>query len=220
MTVPDSVTPGSPEESRPRSSELGYKLPIPYRAVFEFFPSGIVVVDAKGQVQGTNLTAKRMLGDALDRERLRCCDLLDCRRAGTPLADHCITDLVLAHQGPLPEVRIDLPSRGGTARSVWVTGAPFGGAEVAVILQLRPGVAGDRRRRTEPHWMGGPQLRIFTLGRTRVESGEGPLAGEWLGHRPGHVLKYLVTHRARVVPGDELIEVFWPAAGARGSTNV
>ena len=68
--------------------------------------------------------------------------------------------------------------------------------------------------------MGGPQLRIFTFGRSRVESGEGPLAGEWLGHRPGHVLKYLVTHRDRVVPTDELIEVFWPAAGPRGVTSV
>jgi DNA-binding SARP family transcriptional activator len=68
--------------------------------------------------------------------------------------------------------------------------------------------------------MGGPRLRIVTLGRTRVESGEGPLAGEWLGHRPGHVFKYLMTHRDRLVPADELIEVFWPAAGARGTTNV
>jgi DNA-binding SARP family transcriptional activator len=89
-----------------------------------------------------------------------------------------------------------------------------------VVLQVRAGVTGDRRRRTEPHWMGGPQLRIFTFGRSRVESGEGPLAGEWLGHRPGHVLKYLITHRDRVVPTDELIEVFWPAAGPRGVTSV
>jgi DNA-binding SARP family transcriptional activator len=213
-------TPHLAEEPRPRSTELGYKLPIPYRAVFEFFPSGIIVVDASGHVQGSNLTAKRMLGTALERDRARCCDLLDCRRAGTPLADHCITELTLAHQGLMPEVRVDLPQRTGNVSSVWVSGAPFGGAEVSVILQLRPGVVGDRRRRTEPHWMGGPRLRIFTLGRARVESGEGPLAGEWLGHRPGHVLKYLVTHRTRVVPADELIEVFWAAAGPRGTTNV
>ena len=206
--------------ARPRPAELGFKQPVPYRAVYEFFPSGIMVVDAKGSVQGTNLTAKRMLGTVLDREKLRCCDVFDCRRTGTPLADHCITELALTHQGPLPELRVDIPGRGGHGTSVWVTGAPFGGSEVSVILQLRRGVRGDRRRRTEPHWMGGPQLRIFTLGRTRVESGEGPLAGEWLGHRPGHVLKYLVTHRDRVVPADELIEVFWPTAGARGTTNV
>jgi DNA-binding SARP family transcriptional activator len=88
------------------------------------------------------------------------------------------------------------------------------------VFSIRPGVVGDRRRRTEPHWMGGPRLRIFTFGRSRVESGEGPLAGEWLGHRPGHILKYLITHRDRVVPTDELIEVFWPAAGPRAVTSV
>ncbi len=206
----------------PRPSELGLRTPIPYRAVFEFFPTGIVVTDARGSVQGTNLRAKAMLGTLLDREQLRCCDVFDCRRPGTPLADHCITELVLAHEGPMPELRVDLPATpGATAvRSVWVTGAPYGGAEPAVVLQVRPGVAGDRRRRTEPHWMGGPHLRVFTLGRSRVESGEGPLAGEWLGHKPGAILKYLLTQRDRIVPSDELVEVFWPQSGRKGVTNV
>src|SRR4051794_9572008 len=199
------------EQTSPRAAELGLRTPVPYRAVFEFFPSGIVVVDAHGAVQGTNLGAKRLLRGLVDRPKLRCCDLFDCRRAGTPLADHCITELALAHVGPLPEVRVDLPEPG--SGSVWVTAAPFGGADPAVVLQVRPGVTGDRRRRTEPHWMAGPQLRIFTFGRSRVESAEGPLAGEWLGHRPGHIFKYLVTHRDRVVPLDELIDVFWPTAG-------
>jgi DNA-binding SARP family transcriptional activator len=206
------------EPQHPRAAEVGLRTPIPYRAVFEFFPAGIVVVDTSGQVQGTNLGAKRLLRGLLEREWLRCCDLFDCRRAGTPLADHCLTELALGSQAPLPEVRIDVPAPG--TGSVWVSGAPFGAAEPSVVFQLRPGVVGDRRRRTEPHWMGGPKLRIFTFGRTRVESGEGPLAGEWLGHRPGHVLKYLITHRTRVVPSDELIEVFWPSAGPRGVTSV
>ncbi len=204
----------------PRPSELGLRTPIPYRAVFEFFPSGIVVTDASGAVQGTNLRAKALLGPLLDRDRVRCCDIFDCRRAGTPLADHCITELALGHEGPLPELRLDLPGNGVAAGSVWVTGAPYGGAEPSVVLQVRAGVPGDRRRRTEPHWMGGPQLRVFSLGRSRVESGEGPLAGEWLGHKPGAVLKYLVAHRERVVPTDELIEVFWPEASRNGVANV
>jgi len=204
----------------PRTADLGLRTPVAYRAVFEFFPAGIVIVDSRGAVQGTNLRAKLMLGPLLERERLRCCDLFGCRRAGTPLADHCLTALSLAREGPLPEVRVDLPARGGTLSSVWVTAAPYGGAEPAVVMQVRAGVAGDRRRRTEPHWMAGPQLRIFTFGRSRVESGEGPLAGEWLGHRPGHVLKYLVTFRERIVPTEELLETFWPNSGPRGVTSV
>jgi DNA-binding SARP family transcriptional activator len=211
-------SPSVPEQLPLRASEIGLRTPIPYRAVFEFLPSGVLVVDAHGTVQGSNLGAKHLLRGLLERENVRCCDLFDCRRAETPLADHCITELALHHSGPLPEVRVDLPKPGGG--SVWVTGAPFGGAEPSVVLQVRTGVIGDRRRRTEPHWMGGPQLRIFTFGRTRVESGEGPLAGEWLGHRAGHVLKYLITHRDRVVLSDELLDVFWPAVGPRGMTSV
>jgi len=68
--------------------------------------------------------------------------------------------------------------------------------------------------------MGGKQLRIFTLGRTRIESGEGPMGGEWLAHRPGELLKYLVTERGRLVPLEELVDVFWPHAGRGGATNV
>src|SRR3954452_1129910 len=125
-SAPEPVT---MSDSIPRSADLGLKTPIPYRAVFEFFPSGIVVVDAHGHVHGTNLAAKRLLRELVDRPRLRCCDIFDCRRAGTPLADHCITELALAHAGPLPEVRVDLPATTGTQASVWVTGTPFGGAE-------------------------------------------------------------------------------------------
>jgi DNA-binding SARP family transcriptional activator len=208
-------------EARPRPAELGYRVPIPYRAVFEFSPSGIVITNARSEVQGANLGARRMLGPALERDRLRCCDLFDCRRASTPLADHCITELALERPGPLPEVRVDIPSRGGTAGSVWLTAAAIGGTDASVIIQLRPGVVGDRRRRTEPHWMGGPQLRVYALGRTRIESGEGPIAGEWLGHRPGQVLKYVICNRDRVIPAEELIEAFWPQAlGPKGATSV
>src|SRR3954453_20381349 len=94
----------------PRPSELGLRTPIPYRAVFEFFPSGIVVTDARGAVQGTNLRAKAMLGPLLDRDRGRRRAFVGCRRAFTPLADPCISELVLAHDGPLPELRVDLPN--------------------------------------------------------------------------------------------------------------
>ena len=63
-------------------------------------------------------------------------------------------------------------------------------------------------------------LRVFTLGPVRVETDAGPLTAAWLDEGSGHVLKYLVTHRDRVVPADELIEVFWPAGGPGAMTSV
>ena len=139
------------------------------------------------QVQGTNLRAKAMLGRAA---RARPAALLRPLRLPPRRARRWPTTASPSsrsrHEGPLPELRVDLPGpRRRRPAPCGSPGSPYGGAEPAVVLQVRPGVAGDRRRRTEPHWMGGPQLRIFTLGRSRVESGEGPLAGEWLGHKPG-----------------------------------
>jgi DNA-binding SARP family transcriptional activator len=193
---------------------------LPYRLMFERFPSGVLVLDFAGRLVGHNAAARGLLGEALERRPLRCCDLLGCRRAGTPLEDACITAMALERPGPLPELRLDVATHPGQTVGVWVTAASIGGADAAVVLQLRAGMLGDRRRRTEPHWMGGKRLRMFTLGRTRIESGEGPMGGEWLAHRPGELLKYLVTERGRIVPLEELVDVFWPQAGRNGATNV
>ena len=91
---------------------------------------------------------------------------------------------------------------------MWVIGARLEGDDGLVLLQLRPGGAGDRRRRTEPHWISGPRLRVHCLGATRVEGEGGSLGGTWLDHRPGRLLKYLILRRGHAVPLDELLEVF------------
>jgi len=198
---------------------LGFRAPVPYRAVFEFLPAGVLLTDGGGAVTAANLAARRLFGDALGRGLVgsRCCDLLGCRLADTPLAGHCLSELALLGPDPLPEVRIDADAGDGT-RTLWVSAARLGDAEASVILQLRPGLPGDRRRRTEPHWTTAPQLRVFALGRTRIEA-EGPLAGDWLAHRPGEILKYLVCHRGRTVSTEELLENLWPT-GRAGATNV
>jgi DNA-binding SARP family transcriptional activator len=100
-----------------------------------------------------------------------------------------------------------------------VTAAPLDEGASA-LLHLRAGDARDRRRRSDPHWISGPHVRITAFGRTRVDSREGPMGGQWLTQRPGQVLKYLVAERNRVVHADEIAEAIWPGAGLQALNNV
>jgi DNA-binding SARP family transcriptional activator len=185
---------------------------------FAAFPFGIVVVDAGGVVQLHNSEAARLLDPAEDVDgNARCCDLFGCRRPGTSLEGSCLTELARSAGSVLPEVRIEQPDLG---RSLWVTAAPLRADASLTVIQCRPGGARDRRRRTDPHWMRGPQLRIHTFGRTRIESSEGPIGGNWLERRPGQILKYLVTERHRVVHTEEIGEALWEAPDQRIAATV
>jgi hypothetical protein len=86
-----------------------------------------------------------------------------------------------------------------------VTVAPLGESDDLVIAELRPGRANDRRRRTTPHWTGGPRLRIYALGRTRIERAEGPIGGQWLEN---------------VVYPEEIVETLWEDARLRSVPGV
>ena len=186
--------------------------------VFEGYPYGILVIGRDGAVLAHNPAAQRLLGEQagrLDDDRPRvACDLLCCRCETSPLANLCLFERAAQSEEPLPEIRIDLPPGSG-APAVWVTAARLAPDDDLVVAELRPGQASDRRRRTVPHWTDRPQLRIYTLGRTRVESVEGPIEGRWLENRPGQVLKYLVAERRRMVYADEIAERVWPNGQAR-----
>jgi DNA-binding SARP family transcriptional activator len=182
---------------------------------FRGFPYGLLVLDRGGRVLCSNREAGRLIETVGVVERdLTCCTLFGCRRAGTALAAGCLTELALARDGVLPEVRLDIETPGGLS-AIWVAAGPIDGGDGdgrRVGIQLRPGQASDRRQRTALHWVSGPRLRICTLGKTVIESGEGPIGGAWLEQRTGQILKYLVAMRHRPVAIDEIGESIWPGA--------
>jgi DNA-binding SARP family transcriptional activator len=183
-------------------------------------PFGLLVADRDGSMQAWNPAARRLLGDhpRLGDDRpagaASCCELFGCRTGDGPLADACITELALEAGDVLPEVRVDLPG-GGAA---WVVAAESGPGLVA--LQIRPARRGDRRRRTDPHWVAGPQLRIQVLGRAQVHSGDTSLGGRWLAQRPGQLLKFMTAARGRAVHAEEIAAALWPDGGHDAAGNV
>jgi DNA-binding SARP family transcriptional activator len=185
-------------------------------------PFGILVFDRSGRLIAHNPASERLLGgllaDAATSTR-RCCELLGCRRPGSPLEGSCILELARTQDGPLPEIRVDLAADHEPS-ALWITLTPIGPGSSKVLVALRPGERGDRRRRTVPHWISEPRLSVSVLGRTALASAETPLEGQWLQQRPGRLLKYLLAHRSRLVPTDELADAFWPDGGQAGLANV
>ncbi|MFL5909817.1 MAG: BTAD domain-containing putative transcriptional regulator [Gaiellaceae bacterium] len=186
--------------------------------VFELSPYGMFVTDGRGRLVASNRAGDELLGRRETRPgHASCCTIFGCRDRA-PLEHACLTELATRTRKSLPEIRIDLED--APAGAAWVTVAPLRPDGSRILFHLRAGNPGDRRRRTAPHWLSGPQLRIYTLGRTRVESGDGPLAGNWIQHRSGQLLKYLICERERMVHADEIAEALWPRGGAGALGNV
>ncbi len=187
--------------------------------VVDRLPYGIVVLSASGRVESANAAAASLLWD-LERggPPAHCHEILACRAPGGPCYGGCLVARAAAGDGALPEIRID-SAGGGEVTALWVTAAPLP-HDSGAVLHLRAGDARDRRRRSDPHWLSGPELRITALGRTWLDSRESPLGGQWLQQRPGLLLKYLVVERNRVVHAEEIAEALWPAAGRQGLGTV
>jgi hypothetical protein len=191
--------------------------------VFDDHPYGMLVLSRDGAVVTQNRAARALLGPlgAPDEKQPRARAVGALLGALSPrgAALRSLADRAREVDGPLPEVRVDLPEGGG-AEAAWVTVSALADTEGLVLVELRPGLRSDRRRRTEPFWAHGANLRICTLGRTRVESGEASIGGRWLANRTGQVLKYLVIARHRGVTVDEIAEHLWPQSGARSPQGV
>jgi DNA-binding SARP family transcriptional activator len=192
----------------------------------EDFVYGLALAERDGRLLYLNRKARELLLPATGAQRagLLCCDLICSRLEPIVGGGGCITEWVASSGTALPEVRMDIQTE--TMRSAaWVTASRLDSDGSRVVFHLRPGQAGDRRRRTPPSWSAQtsdsvrPELQISTLGRFHVEGPTGPIGGDWLGQRPGQLLKYLICERRRVVTSDQIGEALWPEAGAQESNS-
>lgn len=181
-----------------------------YRQVFDDLPSATLVLDSSGAVLAHNAAARELFGTAVEKEGLRCCDLVGCNRGHfeRPLAHHCLTAAVLEHGSPLRELDFTF---GG--RRMEIAAAPLAGGVGAVVEVWRAETSAAARPAPEP-------LRITTLGGLTLEREGRDLGGDWLHHRPGQLLRYLICARGHRVPVDELVEALWPDSSRQGITSL
>jgi DNA-binding SARP family transcriptional activator len=183
---------------------------VPWRDAFEGLPAAALVLGRDGALIAVNPAARVVLGP-LARLGAHCCDFLGCRPPGDGLGAGCVSELVRRGDRALAERQIQLHD----GASAWLSAATAGvNGDVVVMLNRLAGPAGLAREELPP------RLRVRALGRTRLETDEAPLGGDWVGHRPGQLLKYLVCERGRVITLEELLEVFWPNAGRAGAASV
>ena len=98
--------------------------------------------------------------------------------------------------------------------SAWARRSPPGRARSSSRCTGSPARRGCRARSCRRAWS------CARSGARASRCGGEAATEEWLGHRPGQLLKYLVCERGRVVPLEELLEVFWPHAGRAGASSV
>lgn len=186
-------------------------------AVLEAMPYGIVVIDRDARIVHSSHAAREFLPALRTASTSRCDELFHCQAPGGPCQRDCLAQRAASSRAPLPEVRVDTPE-GAPHGALWVTAAPMHEPQGAV-LQLRPGRARDRRRRSDPHWDAGPELTIHAFGRTQITSGQQSLNGDWLSQRAGQMLKYMLCVRHRIAMAEEIAEAIWPDSGREALNN-
>jgi DNA-binding SARP family transcriptional activator len=165
-----------------------------YGALFAELPVPLLVTGRDRRVLAANAAARRML-PALDGV---CCDLL--------CGEQCLTRAALSAADGPPGRTVRLGTRDWRVRAFAVPGH-----EAAALYLLPAGAAVAPA--ADP-----PVLEIRALGPLELRLDGEPLGGEWLHHRPGQVLKYLLAARGRAVSTDELIEALWPP-GSRAAVG-
>jgi DNA-binding SARP family transcriptional activator len=201
---------GRAEEGQRAFTDAGLALDL-----VDSYPHALLVQDSAGRLVAHNQAARRMLGDwqPLEIGASVGCRIIGCRRPGGRLRDVCLHERAANHDGPLPELRIDLPGGSG-AEAAWATVAALAPGSDLIVTELRSEMVHPPEALGGPSWTAGPLLRIFVLGRTCVMNGDRVLGGRWIDNRAGHVLKLLVAERHRSVFSDEIVARLWPAAAS------
>jgi DNA-binding SARP family transcriptional activator len=174
---------------------------VAWEAAFEALPDAVLVFNGDSALVAANGAARVLLGPGAVAGA-RCCALLGCAQEG------CVSARALGGENGQHQIEL------ADGASAWATTAATSVGQVVVTLHRLAGPAG-----IGPEELPSP-LTIRALGRTSLELDGEAATEEWLGHRPGQLLKYLVCERGRVVPLEELIEVFWPTAGRAGAASV
>jgi DNA-binding SARP family transcriptional activator len=200
----------APRRQPRRATEPAPERPLSRRALFHGFPCGLVLVDGLGRVLALNERSEEFLGvesDGVLSARATCCELV-CAHLDPPWGGECLTRLAVSREaGSLGEIRV----RAGE-RSAWVSAANVGNGRARVLLHVRAATRDAGGSVPDP---GALSVRIHALGRLRVETGNGAADDEWLQQRPGQLLKYLVSQRARPVANEQIADALWPEASHR-----
>jgi DNA-binding SARP family transcriptional activator len=171
----------------------------------------ILVVAASRRILAANSAAVTFIGANVGG--LTCCEVLGCGQA-TASWSGCLTDAALASEGRT--IRGTTLVGTPAPHPVWLSASREPGGQDQVVCRLVP----RTNLTVPPEADHGKWLRIFTLGKTRIEQPYGPADHEWLDQRPGQLLKFLVANRDRLVPVDAIAEALWPHLGIRGAGTV
>jgi DNA-binding SARP family transcriptional activator len=182
---------------------------------FERVPYGLALVDRSRAVVSSNPAFRAMLGDDGRADAhgrpTRCCDAL-CGRVDAGPETICLTERVLAGREPIRDLRVRVPPGEG---AISVSGARVGSGGTHVVLGLHQPESANGEPLSER-----ASLSIRTLGRTTITGPLGTLDGDWLDHRPGQLLRFLIVQRGRFVPVDAIAEAIWMDADYRTANSV
>jgi DNA-binding SARP family transcriptional activator len=180
--------------------------------VFERLPHALLLVDRSRRVMRRNGSAAELLELDSSTESLSCCALLGCHMQQPGRPARCLTDWAI-EAGAFRDLPIVLPR---SRAQMLVSAAVLDDERRQVLFELNPTHASS----VVPETLPPPALRIDTLGRTHIHIAGPWSSDEWLWHRPGQLLKYLVAERRRVVSVDDIGEAIWPDTGVATPNTV